>query len=169
MAASQEEIALTTTTATPVTLTWRYSNRVLLKTILESGDGGLGLLNERVVIGGWVKTSKEVKKEPMPPPPADDAAATSSKEKEKEKEKDVSCVEILQSRIPFFRTIIRVLGGSAGISNNVPLREKLEALVPKPPPPSTVFLQVSDGSCVASLQVQKCYVVYLLVEILCCF
>ncbi|KAH9706311.1 Asparagine--tRNA ligase cytoplasmic 2 [Citrus sinensis] len=90
MAASQEEIALTTTTATPVTLTWRYSNRVLLKTILESGDGGLGLLNERVVIGGWVKTSKEVKKEPMPPPPADDAAATSSKEKEKEKEKDVS-------------------------------------------------------------------------------
>lgn len=154
MAASQEEIALTTTTATPVTLTWRYSNRVLLKTILESGDGGLGLLNERVVIGGWVKTSKEVKKEPMPPPPADfagDAAAKSSKEKEKEK--DVSCVEILQSRIPFFRTIIRVLGGSAGISNNVPLREKLEALVPKPPPPSTVFLQVSDGSCVASLQV----------------
>lgn len=170
MAASQEEIALTTTAATPVTLTWRYSNRVLLKTILESGDGGLGLLNERVVIGGWVKTSKEVKKEPMPPPPADfagDAAAKSSKEKEKEK--DVSCVEILQSRIPFFRTIIRVLGGSAGISNNVPLREKLEALVPKPPPPSTVFLQVSDGSCVASLQVQKWSVVYLLVEILCCF
>ncbi|KAH9770885.1 Asparagine--tRNA ligase cytoplasmic 2 [Citrus sinensis] len=89
MAASQEEIALTTTAATPVTLTWRYSNRVLLKTILESGNGGLGLVNERVVIGGWVKTSKEVKKEPMPPPPADfagDAAAKSSKEKEKEKD-----------------------------------------------------------------------------------
>lgn len=157
MAASKEETDVTTTAAAAaapqMTLTWKYSNRVLLRTILESGDRGLGLVDERVVIGGWVKASKEVKKEPVPPLPADvdgDAAAI----RPKEKEKDVSCVEILQSRIPFFRTIIKVLGGSAGISNNVPLREKLEALVPKPPPASTVFLQVSDGSCVASLQVQ---------------
>lgn len=152
--------------ATPMTPTWKYSNRVLLKTIIESGDGGLGLVNERVVIGGWVKSSKEVKKEPVAvPPPSSDvhgasAAASGPKPKatetetETEKEKDVSCVEILQSRIPFFRTIIKVLGGTSGVANNVPIREKLEALVPKPPPPSTVFLQVSDGSCVSSLQVQ---------------
>ncbi|KAK0588758.1 hypothetical protein LWI29_005077 [Acer saccharum] len=134
---------------TPTTLTSKYSNRVLIKNILEPTDGGNILFEERVIIGGWVKSSKEVKKEPLPPPPTDDHDASSGP-----KEKDVSCVEILQSRIPFFRTIIRVLAGTAGGANGSPLREKLESIIPKPPPPpSTLFLQVSDGSCVASLQV----------------
>ncbi|KAK2662602.1 hypothetical protein Ddye_001176 [Dipteronia dyeriana] len=140
-------------TTTPTTLTSKYSNRVLIKTIVEPIDGGNSLLEERIIIGGWVKSSKEVKKEPLPPPPPTDdhgpAMASSGP-----KEKDVSCVEILQSRIPFFRTIIRVLAGTAGGANNYPLRDKLESIIPKPPPPpSTLFLQVSDGSCVASLQV----------------
>ena len=122
-----------------------YSNRVTLKTILEGSVGEMGLVGNTVVVGGWVKSSKEVKKEPVPSPPAAADALPASPE-----HKDVSCVEILQSRIPFFRTIIRVLGGSA---SSPAVREKLESLIPRPPPPSTIFLQISDGSCVSNLQV----------------
>ncbi|XWS36619.1 hypothetical protein CRYUN_Cryun20dG0100300 [Craigia yunnanensis] len=122
-----------------------YSNRVVLKTILEGSDGEMVSDGKTVVIGGWVKSSKEVKKEPMPSTPAAADALPASPGP-----KDVSCVEILQSRIPFFRTIIRVLGGSA---SSPAVREKLESLIPKPPPPSTFFLQINDGSCVSNLQV----------------
>lgn len=124
---------------------FKYSNRVLLKTILDRRDGGPELIGQRVLIGGWVKSSKEVMKHPPPPPPAADHGPGH----EPEPKSDVSCVEILQSRIPFLRTIVKVLGGS---SSNNPLRERLDAVL-KPAPPSTAFLKVSDGSCAASLQV----------------
>ncbi|KAA8543561.1 hypothetical protein F0562_021693 [Nyssa sinensis] len=124
----------------PVTLS-NYSKRLILKTLLGRCDCGLGLVGERVVIGGWVKSSKEVRKETAPPPmDVDDGIAAP---------KDVSCVEILQSRISFFRSIMKVLGGGG----HYPIREKLDSGIPKPPPPSIAILQVSDGSCVASLQV----------------
>ncbi|GKU85930.1 hypothetical protein SLEP1_g529 [Rubroshorea leprosula] len=82
---------------------------------------------EKVVIGGWVRSSKVEKKEP--------AAASP---------KDVSCAESLQSRIPFFGTIIKFLAGSA---SEPAVREKLEQ------PYSILFLQINDGSCATSLQV----------------
>lgn len=84
-------------------------------------------------------------KQPPPPPPVADHGPGH----QPEPKSDVSCVEILQSRIPFLRTIVKVLGGS---SSNNPLRERLDAVL-KPAPPSTAFLKVSDGSCAASLQV----------------
>ncbi|XP_058196646.1 asparagine--tRNA ligase, cytoplasmic 2-like [Rhododendron vialii] len=116
----------------------KYSKRLILKTVLE---GGTGLVGQTIVIGGWVKSSNEVRKEPLPPPAvAGDTPAAA---------KDVTCVEILQTRIPFFRSIMKVLGG-----NHNPGRGKLESIVQQlPPPPSVVVLQVSDGSCVPSLQV----------------
>lgn len=120
-----------------------YTNRVALKTILESGDGETGLVGTTVVVGGWVKASREEKKEPLPPQQSPPPAASHGT-------KDVTCVEILQSRIPFFRTIIRVLGGSA---SSPAVRQKLESLIPKPPPPSIFFLDINDGSCVSSLRV----------------
>ncbi|GLT64820.1 hypothetical protein SLA2020_372900 [Shorea laevis] len=104
-----------------------YSNRVTLKTIVERSDQGRGLVGQRVVIGGWVRSSKVEKKEP--------AAASP---------KDVSCAESLQSRIPFFGTIIKFIAGSA---SQPAVGEKLE------PPFSILFLQVNDGSCATSLQV----------------
>ncbi|CAB4291148.1 unnamed protein product [Prunus armeniaca] len=139
----ESEQAMAATVSTQLT-TFKYSNRVLLKTILERRDGDLELAGERVVVGGWVKSSKEVRKEPVPLIVGDHGPD------EPEPRSDVSCVEILQSRIPFLRAIVKVLAGSVG---HYPLREKLEAGVHKPPPPSTVFLKVSDGSCVATLQV----------------
>ncbi|XP_012490912.1 asparagine--tRNA ligase, cytoplasmic 2 [Gossypium raimondii] len=127
-----------------------YTNRVALKTILESGDGETGLIGTTVVVGGWVKSSKEVKKEPLPPPQSPPPAAADAFPAASHGTKDVNCVEILQSRIPFFRTIIRVLGGSA---SSPAVRQKLESLIPKPPPPSIFFLDINDGSCVSSLRV----------------
>ncbi|KAF5930634.1 hypothetical protein HYC85_031507 [Camellia sinensis] len=136
--------ATATATATaPVVTFSKYSKRVILKTILGRGDGGVGLVGDRVVIGGWVKTSKEVTKKPVPPPVV---------EGDKVGSKDVTC----PTRLPFFRSIMKVFVGS-----HEPVREKLDSVVqklPPPPPPlqqSSLFavLQVSDGSCAANLQV----------------
>ncbi|KAF8393946.1 hypothetical protein HHK36_020148 [Tetracentron sinense] len=110
-----------------------YSKRVVLKMILGRSDGGLGLVGERFVIGGWVKSYKDPKKE-VPP------GVRGSR--------DSSCVEILQSRIPLFRTVMRILIGSNGS-----IRENLGVVPPKPEKPSVAYLDVNDGSCVANLQV----------------
>ncbi|OVA08677.1 Aspartyl/Asparaginyl-tRNA synthetase [Macleaya cordata] len=118
---------------------YKYSKRVLLKTIVGRSDEGLGLIGERVVVGGWVKSSKEQTKEVQPTPTMTTVMTG---------HKDVTCVELFQSRIPLFRAIIKVLGGT----NSSPLREKLEKSNAKPVP-SIAYLQVSDGSCVPSLQV----------------
>ncbi|KAF7825872.1 asparagine--tRNA ligase, cytoplasmic 2 [Senna tora] len=148
--ASEEATATVTSPAATTTtklFNYSYSNRVLLKTLMERSDGGLQFVGQRIVIGGWVKSSKEVRK-PSPPPPqlADDHRVDGGETKHK----DVSCVEMLQSRIPFIRSILEVFGGSA-----YPPRKKQEYGPPKPTPPlpSTVYLLVTDGSTVASLQV----------------
>ncbi|KAK6940455.1 Aminoacyl-tRNA synthetase, class II (D/K/N) [Dillenia turbinata] len=141
MASKEAKLAMS------VTL-FKYSNRVILKTILCREDRGLGLIGERVVIGGWVKSSKEIRKEPTSSPPRATLPLVGQKE--------VSCVEILQTKVPFFRSIIKAFSGG-----NQPPRDKLDSAVskptplplPPPPPTSTIFLQVSDGSCTASLQV----------------
>ncbi|KAJ7950560.1 Asparagine-tRNA ligase [Quillaja saponaria] len=95
----------------------KYSNRIILKTLMESSDGGLGLVGQRIVIGGWVRSSKEW---------GNSSADT---------------------LIPINH---RVLDGSG-----YTVREKFESVAPKPMPPprSTVYLLVTDGSCVANLPV----------------
>ncbi|KAF2292536.1 hypothetical protein GH714_025336 [Hevea brasiliensis] len=136
---------------TPLILPFKYSNRVVLKTILERSDGGVGLVGEKVVIGGWVRASKEVRKDPPPQlQPEDNDEATASLG-----HKDASCLEILQTRVPILRSISKIFG----CGGNYPVRAKLRpasskspvASIPSPPP--IVNLLVSDGSCVASLQV----------------
>ncbi|OIW17646.1 hypothetical protein TanjilG_28996 [Lupinus angustifolius] len=127
-----------------------YSNRVLLKTLLHhaNDDGAVGLVGQRVLVGGWVKSSKEVKK-PSLPLIMDN---NNNDGFDETRNKDVSCVEILQSRIPLVRSIFHVLGGKGYVP-----RKKLEhsqhplkAIIPQP---STVYLLLTDGSCVSSLQV----------------
>lgn len=121
-----------------------YSNRVMLKTILESSDGEMVLVGDTVVVGGWVKSSKEVK-HPVPLPPSASDADHASPGRQ-----GLTCLEILESRIPCFRTIIRIL---CGPDSSPAVREKLESLVPKPTPPSIFFLQINDGSCASCLPV----------------
>lgn len=124
----------------PVTLS-KYTNRVTLKTVFERNDGGMGFVGRRIVIGGWVKSSREIRKEPLQPP-------VSALSPEPVGTKDVSCVEVLQSRIPLIRSIMKVFGGG-----DFRVRDKLESAVQKLPQPSVSILQLSDGSCVYSLQV----------------
>ncbi|XP_061370919.1 asparagine--tRNA ligase, cytoplasmic 2 [Gastrolobium bilobum] len=123
---------------------FKYSNRVLLKTLFERRDE---LIGQRVIVGGWVKSSKEVQK-PLTPPTTPPLVDDTDDDK---KTKDVSCVEILQSRIPFIRNIFDVFGGS-GYNTS---RKKRDSVPPKPvpPKPTIAYLQLTDGSCVASLQV----------------
>ncbi|KAJ0808508.1 putative asparagine--tRNA ligase [Helianthus annuus] len=135
----------TPTPMPPVDLS-KYSKRVLLKTVLDRADGGVGLVDQRVVVGGWVKSSREMRKDPLPatqPPAGGDAKPVTGG-------KDVRCVEVFQSRIPFLRTIIKVFGGNTAHSHN---KEKLESIAPKPAHPAISILQISDGSSTISLQV----------------
>ena len=134
----------------PVTAPSRYSSRVILKTILNRNDNGLGLAGERLVIGGWVKSSKELTKEE--PVKTSDALVNAGTPTE------FTCAEVIQSRIPFLRTIIKVFGGQG---NNV--HDKLHPFMAKLPQPKIVYLQISDGSCVQTLQVHsRCFAIYLL-------
>ncbi|KAL6506513.1 hypothetical protein OROGR_024694 [Orobanche gracilis] len=117
---------------------FKYSKRFVLSTILNRPDGGMGLIGQRVVVGGWVKSSRERKLEPNVRAPDPGVP------------KDVKCVEVLHARMPFLRAILKVFGG--GGDHHV--REKSDDVTrPTPPQPLISLLQISDGSCVASLRV----------------
>ncbi|KAI9120005.1 hypothetical protein K1719_008974 [Acacia pycnantha] len=145
--ASQEDPRVPSPSAAITPLTpFKYSNRVLLKTLMERADERPELIGQRVVIGGWVKSSKEERKSsPIAP-----SLHQSDKNVDPSKTKDVTCVEIIQSKIPLIRSILEVFCRT-GYSP----RKKDEPVTPKPTPPlpSTVYLMVGDGSGVASLQV----------------
>ncbi|CAH9138709.1 unnamed protein product [Cuscuta epithymum] len=106
----------------------KYTNRVILKTIFERGDGGLSYVGQRVVIGGWVRSSKERKKETDLHPVAGSEG--------------LSCVEVLLSSFPLIRSIIKVFRGE-GHSR---ILENPNSDGVKRPPPSFMILKVSDGS-----------------------
>jgi len=129
----------------------KYSSRVQIKTLLDRLETAVG---QRVTVGGWVKSAKEVEKLATP------LAAVNTHGNERGvagqgRNKDVSCVEILQSRIPLIRSILDVFGGSGYVQ-----RKKHESVVSEPnhakllpPKASVVYLLLTDGSCVQSLQV----------------
>ncbi|GAB4830324.1 hypothetical protein Ancab_019962 [Ancistrocladus abbreviatus] len=125
----------------------KYTKRVILKCVLGRSDQGVGLMGQRIVVGGWVKSAKEVRKEPSPPPPV---AALEEGKAEAEK-KDVTCGEIFQTRWPIFRCFMKLFGSGGGRVD----KENVESVVPgqEPPLPSTIILQIGDGSCVQNLQV----------------
>lgn len=117
-------------------------------------------MGQHVVVGGWVKSSKEKEVEKSSAPSHPLPMITSTEDAVGGgKKKDVSCVEILQSRIPLIRSIMDVFGGS-GYGQ----RKKRETVsVPSnnkvvPPKASTAFLLLTDGSCVQSLQVCALFV-----------
>ncbi|PIN20947.1 Asparaginyl-tRNA synthetase [Handroanthus impetiginosus] len=110
----------------PVLPLSKYSKRVLLKMILGRSDGGLGLMGQKVVVGGWVKSSREFRMAPEVVEPKE------------------SCLE---TKLTFFQSILIVfIGEHRG-------RDKLDAILPKPPQRSISILQVGDGSCASNLQV----------------
>ncbi|KAH9612704.1 hypothetical protein KSS87_003152 [Heliosperma pusillum] len=127
----------------------KYTKRVVLKTLLNRDDGGFALVGERVVVGGWVKSSKEVRK---PQTLLPQAQGQPHHHDQPPQHKDVTCTEILQTRVPIFRTFMRLFGvgsgGNSGKDSPLSFGQRVQQ-----PVFSTVTVQVSDGSCVANLQV----------------
>ncbi|XP_017411867.1 asparagine--tRNA ligase, cytoplasmic 2-like isoform X2 [Vigna angularis] len=127
----------------------QYSNRVQIKTLLDRSNSVVG---QRVTVGGWIKSAKEVEKAVVS---SSSSSMASNVAVKNYKGKDVSCVEILQSKIPLIRSILDVFGGSGYVQ-----RKKRESVVTEPnhatllpPKASIVYLLLTDGSCVQSLQV----------------
>ena len=133
----------------PVALS-KYSNRVELKTLLERSDGGARLAGKRVVIGGWVKSSRAVKKDSPPPPPPQPSVTVPPPPSTKS---NISCTEIIQSKMNIFRKLFDVLSG--GGKTTYPIFDKPEITGQKAtsPPEYTIYFLISDGSSVSSLQV----------------
>lgn len=130
---------------------FKYSNRVVIKSILGRPDGGRGLAGERVVVGGWVKLFKEKPKKDasQAPPPASAPAVVSVAH-------DLTCSEVLMSRMPLLRNLARIFGkGVSSMPPPPPPPKQLEIAdkTPVEPVPTVAFLLVNDGSCVANLQV----------------
>lgn len=136
----------------PVALS-KYSNRIELKTLLERSDGGARLAGKRVVIGGWVKSSRAVKKDsPPPPPPAVAVPPPSSGGNQSSTTANISCTEIIQSKMNIFRKLFDVLSGGG---KTYPIFDKPELAGHKAtqPPEYILYLMISDGSSVSNLQV----------------
>ncbi|KAJ0969153.1 hypothetical protein J5N97_022030 [Dioscorea zingiberensis] len=132
---------------------FKYSNRVVLKSILGRSDAGLGLAGQRVVVGGWVKSFKEKAHKDATRAPAPAAVVPASR--------DLTCFEVLVSRTPF-RIFARLVGKEVMSPPRPPpqQQQKLQQpeIVDAAPAPATVqtsvaYLRVNDGSCVANLQV----------------
>ncbi|XP_058093506.1 asparagine--tRNA ligase, cytoplasmic 2 [Magnolia sinica] len=118
----------------------KYSKRILLKTILGRSDRGLGLVGERIIICGWVKSSKETGGNI----PAGAAGRTVTVAE------DVTCKEIIGSRIPhFLQSIVRVFVGDRVRPHGKPT----EINIPVKNVPTVTYLLLNDGSCISSLQV----------------
>lgn len=132
----------------------KYSNRVELKTLLEQSDGGAGFLGKRVVVGGWVKSSRAVKKESLPPPPPEVfPPPPSSGGSQASPTPSVSCTEIINSRMNIFRKLFDVLSGGG---KTYPIFEKHDLAGQKAtsPPEYIIHFQINDGSYVSTLQVK---------------
>ncbi|WOK94505.1 hypothetical protein Cni_G03209 [Canna indica] len=116
---------------------FKYSMRVVLKSIVDREDKGLGLAGQRVVAGGWVKSRKDIPEHEAAPAPA--AAATTPPPPQAEA---VSCYEVFFHRVPILGPLARILIGK---------------LIPQPANakdgPFAACLHINDGSCSANLQV----------------
>ncbi|CAH8343599.1 unnamed protein product [Eruca vesicaria subsp. sativa] len=129
----------------------KYSNRVELKTLLERSDGGARLAGKKVVIGGWVKSSRAVKKDSPPPPPPPPSSVTVPPPPSKTA--NISCTEIIQSKMNIFRKLFDVLSGGG---KTYPIFDKPEITghnATSLPPEYIIYFLISDGSSVSSLQV----------------
>ncbi|ONK56783.1 uncharacterized protein A4U43_C10F12880 [Asparagus officinalis] len=124
------------TTTIPIE-NFKYSKRVVLKSILSRGDKGLGLVGQRVVVGGWVKSKREKKMK------KDQGSKVGSFEVGDETRSNVGCCEAILARIRMLRSVGRLILGRDG---EVERKEEDHR-------PCVVLLKINDGSCVDNLQV----------------
>lgn len=139
-------------TPKPITLS-KYSNRVELKTLLDRSDRGAGLAGKRVVVGGWVKSSRAVKKDSPPPlPSVAPVPSPSSGGDQAHTTANVRCTEMIQSKMNIFKKLFDVLSGGG---KTYPIFDKTDHAGQKaaPPPEYVFYFLISDGSSISSLQV----------------
>ncbi|KAJ0234091.1 Asparagine--tRNA ligase [Hirschfeldia incana] len=141
----------------PVTLS-KYSKRVELETLFKRSDGGLGLFGKRVVVGGWVKSSRAVKKDSLapPPPPPENLVPpppSSGGGSQASPTPSVSCTEIINSKMSIFRKLFDVLSGGGGKTYPIFDKHELAGQKATSPPEYIIHFQISDGSSVSTLQV----------------
>lgn len=116
------------------------------------------------MVGGWVKLFKEKPKKDasQAPPPASAPAVVSVAH-------DLTCSEVLMSRMPLLRNLARIFGkGVSSMPPPPPPPKQLEIAdkTPVEPVPTVAFLLVNDGSCVANLQVVVDSNMVLLVQVM---
>eukprot|EP01018_Ginkgo_biloba_P006304 Gb_13622 [translate_table: standard] len=122
----------------------KYSKRVLVKKIVGRPDGGVGLVGERFVVGGWVKSGREQGKSSFAFLEVNNGF----------------CPANLQVRIPLcLRALMRLVvgnnaaNGRAGYVSGGNTNGNVKA---KPASgrttASVAYLQVNDGSCSSNLQ-----------------
>lgn len=135
----------------PVALS-KYSKRVELKTLLE---GGASLFGKRVVVGGWVKSSRAVKKDSLspPPPPEVFVPPPSSGGSQASPTPSVSCTEIINSKMNIFRKLFDVLSGGGKTYHIFDKHDLAGGHKATSPPEYIIHSQISDGSSVSTLQV----------------
>lgn len=114
---------------------FKYSNRVVLKSILDREDKGRAVAGQRVVVGGWVNSRKEradVDDAPFPTPPAE--------------ADDVRLGEVHVQYVPFLRPISSIpVGGDGGAQAPAAATAKDKHII--------IHLLINDGSCSSNLQV----------------
>ncbi|URE26074.1 tRNA synthetases class II (D, K and N) [Musa troglodytarum] len=102
---------------------FKYSKRVMLKSILDREDEGLAIVGHRVAVGGWVNSRKERAE-------ADDASSPTRPAQADD--------EVLVQYVPFLRPISSLPGALAAATS----KDKH----------TIVYLLINDGSCITNLQ-----------------
>ncbi|KAG1330851.1 asparagine--tRNA ligase, cytoplasmic 2 [Cocos nucifera] len=119
---------------------FKYSKRVVLRSIVCREDKGLGLVGDRVVVGGWVRSRKEKAGKDVSVPRVPILQAPTAGQ-------EGTCCEVLVTRVPILRLIKRILMVKGGAPDQRPAAE------PAKSEPVVAYLRINDGSCVADLQV----------------
>ncbi|XP_042459416.1 asparagine--tRNA ligase, cytoplasmic 2-like [Zingiber officinale] len=118
----------------PAVERFKYSQRVVLRSILNRHDGGKELSGHRVVTGGWVKSRKDR------PEVAHDPSAAVPLQAE-----DASCIEALLQHLPLLRPLVRILLGRLSAATATEAKPNAG--------PVTALLRINDGSTSSNLQV----------------
>ncbi|XP_008792968.2 asparagine--tRNA ligase, cytoplasmic 2-like [Phoenix dactylifera] len=118
---------------------FKYSKRVVLRSIVCREDKGLGLAGERAVVGGWVRSRKEKAGKGVARGPRQGAAPAPAQ--------DVTCGEVAVFRVPILRSIARIL-----MIKDEPVVQRPVA-APAKREPVVAYLRINDGSCIADLQI----------------
>lgn len=110
---------------------FKYSKRATLRSVVGRPDGGRELAGQRAVVGGWVKSCRVLK--------AKRTGMVLPARMPSEETTNLTCTEVLMSRVPLIRCIAKLIAGDNGANDR--------------PSSGSALVRINDGSCVPDLQV----------------